>query len=142
VFVKGDSVRDAALFLECSPDHCAAKAVKDCDVLFRRGELMKHLERFMLGLLLCAGTLTIGVAMAIGQTKSDSQQTQNKAAPTTARPATTSRGAKVFEQNCSRCHNAPEGFSPSVSGTIAKHMRVRANLSDADYKALRQFLNP
>jgi len=81
--VKGDSVRDAALFLECSPDHCAAKAVKDCDVLFRRGELMKHLERFMLGLLLCAGTLTIGVAMAIGQTKGDSQQTQNKAAPTT-----------------------------------------------------------
>jgi cytochrome c5 len=103
---------------------------------------MKYLEGLMLGLLLCAGTLTVGVVTAVGQNKDNSQQTQNKAAPLATRPAATSRGAKVFEQNCSRCHNAPEGFSPNVSGTIAKHMRVRANLSDADYKALRQFLNP
>jgi cytochrome c5 len=52
------------------------------------------------------------------------------------------RGERVFQQNCSRCHNAPEGFSQSISGTIATHMRVRANLSDADYKALLRFLNP
>jgi cytochrome c5 len=52
------------------------------------------------------------------------------------------RGQQVFNQNCSRCHNAPEGFSPSISGTIAMHMRVRASLSDADYKALLRFLNP
>jgi cytochrome c5 len=52
------------------------------------------------------------------------------------------RGQQVFEQNCARCHNAPEGFSSSISGTVAMHMRVRAGLSDADYKALRRFLNP
>ena len=52
------------------------------------------------------------------------------------------RGQQVFEQNCSRCHNAPEGFSPQITGTIAMHMRVRANLSAADYEALRRFLNP
>jgi cytochrome c5 len=52
------------------------------------------------------------------------------------------RGQQVFEQNCSRCHNAPEGFSPRISGTIARHMRVRAALGDEDYKALRRFLNP
>ena len=52
------------------------------------------------------------------------------------------RGQKVFEQNCARCHNAPEGFAPSISGTIATHMRVRAGLSEADYKALLRFLNP
>ncbi len=52
------------------------------------------------------------------------------------------RGQQVFEQNCSRCHNPPEGFSPRISGTIAMHMRVRANLSDKDYKALLHFLNP
>lgn len=56
--------------------------------------------------------------------------------------AHTDRGQQVFEQNCSRCHNAPEGFSPHISGTIAMHMRVRANLSAADYEALRRFLNP
>jgi hypothetical protein len=48
----------------------------------------------------------------------------------------------VFEENCSRCHNAPEGFPPSISGTIATHMRVRAGLSEADYKALLRYLNP
>ena len=52
------------------------------------------------------------------------------------------RGQQVFEENCARCHNAPEGFSSNISGTVAMHMRVRASLSDADYKALRKFLNP
>jgi cytochrome c2 len=51
-------------------------------------------------------------------------------------------GQKVFEQNCGRCHNAPQGFSPSISGTVSRHMRVRANLSQADYEALLRFLNP
>jgi hypothetical protein len=59
-----------------------------------------------------------------------------------AQTAAPDRGQQVFEQNCSRCHNAPEGFSPHISGTIAMHMRVRANLSEADYRELRRFLNP
>jgi cytochrome c5 len=52
------------------------------------------------------------------------------------------RGEQVFHQNCYRCHQEPQGFSPSISGTVARHMRVRANLSDDDYKALLKFLNP
>jgi mono/diheme cytochrome c family protein len=103
---------------------------------------MMRLEKFELGLLLLAGSLTVGVAFAVGQTQEKSQQSGNKTASQAAKTASPSRGAKVFEQNCSRCHNAPEGFSSSVSGTIAMHMRVRANLSDEDYKSLRQFLNP
>jgi cytochrome c5 len=51
-------------------------------------------------------------------------------------------GQQVFEQNCSRCHNAPQGFSPRISGTVTKHMRVRAGLSSEDEKALLRFLNP
>lgn len=103
---------------------------------------MKHLVTSMLGLLLLAGTWTVGVALAVGQTKGNSQQPQKKAAPLATRTASPTYGEKVFEQNCARCHNAPEGFSSSISGTVAMHMRVRAILSDADYKALRQFLNP
>jgi mono/diheme cytochrome c family protein len=71
------------------------------------------------------------------------QQTQS--APEPQKPASASapdRGQQVFEQNCSRCHNPPEGFSPRISGTVALHMRVRANLSDRDYKELLHFLNP
>lgn len=52
------------------------------------------------------------------------------------------RGQQVFDRNCSRCHEAPEGFSPRISRTVAMHMRIRASLSEAEYQALLQFLNP
>lgn len=103
---------------------------------------MKQLNKFVPEFLLCAAMMIIGVAVAIGQTKESSQKPQSRTASQSTRPAASNRGATVFEQNCSRCHNTPQGFPPSVSGTIAMHMRVRANLSDEDYKALRQFLNP
>jgi len=51
-------------------------------------------------------------------------------------------GQRVFEQNCSRCHNPPDGFSPRISGTVVRHMRVRANLSEADLKAIMKFFHP
>lgn len=51
-------------------------------------------------------------------------------------------GQRIFEQNCSRCHNAPEGFSPNISGTIVRHMRVRASLSKHDAEELLRFFNP
>ena len=51
-------------------------------------------------------------------------------------------GDQVFAENCSRCHNAPELFSPRISGTIIRHMRVRASLSKEDEQALLRFLNP
>jgi cytochrome c5 len=98
---------------------------------------MNHLGQLTRGILLIAATA------AIGQTKSSPpQRPQSKTSPKAVHTANPDRGQQVFNQNCSRCHNAPEGFSPSISGTIAMHMRVRANLSDADYKALLRFLNP
>ena len=51
-------------------------------------------------------------------------------------------GQRIFEQNCSRCHNAPEGFSPRITGTIVRHMRVRASLSKHDEEELLHFFNP
>lgn len=52
------------------------------------------------------------------------------------------QGERVFKQNCSRCHTAPEGFSPRIAGTIIRHMRVRASLSQQDERALMRYLNP
>jgi cytochrome c5 len=98
---------------------------------------MKHLGRIALGWLVLAAT-----AVAIGQTNSSPQQSQAQATPKAVHAVNPSRGQQVFEQNCSRCHNAPEGFSPRISGTIPMHMRVRASLSEADYKALLRFFNP
>ncbi len=52
------------------------------------------------------------------------------------------RGSRLFRQNCSRCHNAPESFSPSISDTVLRHMSVRASLSMRDKADLLRFLNP
>lgn len=51
-------------------------------------------------------------------------------------------GQRIFDQNCARCHNAPEGFSPGITGTIVRHMRVRANLSRHDEQVLIHYFNP
>ena len=53
-----------------------------------------------------------------------------------------SDGQTIFEQNCARCHNPPDGFSPRISGTIVRHMRVRASLSAHDEQELLRFFNP
>lgn len=93
-------------------------------------------------LLLIAVVVTTS-SLVIGQSKTapkKTSQTAQKASQPTDSSA--SDGERVFKQNCSRCHNAPEGFSPSISGTIVRHMRVRANLSERDVQALLRFFNP
>jgi mono/diheme cytochrome c family protein len=97
---------------------------------------MNYAERIMVG------CVVLAASAAIAQTKTKSQSAQPPTSSKADRAAIPDRGQQVFNQNCSRCHNAPEGFPPSVSGTIARHMRVRASLSEADYKALLRFLNP
>jgi cytochrome c5 len=70
------------------------------------------------------------------------QQTHHAAKSHPPAPAATSDGERVFQQNCSRCHNAPQSFSPRISYAVIRHMRVRASLSAADEKALLKFMNP
>jgi mono/diheme cytochrome c family protein len=59
-----------------------------------------------------------------------------------ASPQQEDDGERIFKQNCSRCHNEPEGFSPRISATIVRHMRVRASLSKHDEEELLHFFNP
>ncbi len=51
-------------------------------------------------------------------------------------------GQRKFDANCSRCHNAPQQLSPALTGTVVRHMRVRANLSAQDEKDILKFLAP
>ncbi len=55
---------------------------------------------------------------------------------------TQNEGEQVFQTHCSRCHTAPDGFSPRISGTIVRHMRVRASLSQHEEETLVRFFNP
>ena len=65
-----------------------------------------------------------------------------KAPKNTAVHAKEDEGSRIFAQNCARCHNAPDGFSPHISGTVVRHMRVRASLSKHDEEELMRFFNP
>jgi cytochrome c5 len=51
-------------------------------------------------------------------------------------------GERKFNANCSRCHSAPEQLSPSLTGTVVRHMRVRASLSAQDEKDILKYLAP
>ena len=63
------------------------------------------------------------------------QSPQNTAGATsrTAQPAAPANpGERAFRANCGRCHNPPEQLSPRITGTVLRHMRVRALLSPQD----------
>lgn len=96
-------------------------------------------------LAICVTVLTASqlLAQAIEHSKPQAESQQASAAkPAPLKQGSGEDGQDVYLQNCARCHNAPDHFSPSISGTVAHHMRVRANLSEKEYKALLLFLNP
>lgn len=80
--------------------------------------------------------------LVLAQSSGAGPAKQPKPKPTQAQLQQSAEGGRVFVQNCSRCHNAPEGFSPRISGSIVRHMRVRANLSEKDVEAILRFFNP
>jgi hypothetical protein len=57
-------------------------------------------------------------------------------------PKQTDVGEQKFQQNCSRCHNAPQELPRRISGTVVLHMRARASLSAADARAILHYLAP
>jgi cytochrome c5 len=93
-------------------------------------------------LMLMMGSIMLTATIVASQSPQPSKQQPRQTTTVANHPTAEQRGQKVFEQNCSRCHNSPEGFPPNISSTIATHMRVRAGLSEADYKALLRYLNP
>jgi cytochrome c5 len=82
------------------------------------------------------------VLRAASQDNPSSAKAGKPAAATNPAQQYIDQGDRIFHQQCSRCHNAPEGFSPRISGTIVRHMRVRASLSKQQGEELLRFLNP
>jgi cytochrome c5 len=57
-------------------------------------------------------------------------------------PAHMDPAERAFQANCNRCHSAPETLSPRITGTVVRHMRVRANLSAEEERLILSYLNP
>lgn len=51
-------------------------------------------------------------------------------------------GAQLWGETCNRCHLAPSpaDFNDTDWATISMHMRIRANLADAEIKKIQEFL--
>jgi cytochrome c5 len=91
---------------------------------------------------IAVSVILLSSVITMGAQSPDKQPTQGKKPAAANKVHEENQGQRVFDQNCSRCHNTPDGFSPHVSGTVARHMRVRAQLSEHDYQELLRFLNP
>jgi cytochrome c5 len=85
---------------------------------------------------------SVALAQTATQDRVPSTQPHNNHTATHAPQQHEDAGTRIFRQNCSRCHNTPEGFSPRISGTVLRHMSVRASLSMRDKAELLRFLNP
>lgn len=111
--------------------------------------MRKLISHFGLSLALSAGLISLMTIPAFSSSGPAHDKAHSKDGPArqehanNATPATEqSAGEQKFKQNCSRCHRSPEGFSPHISGTILRHMRVRASLSAQDERDILHFLNP
>ena len=49
--------------------------------------------------------------------------------------------AQAYKANCLRCHAEPRKFSEREMVTVMRHMRVRANLTEAEEKAILRYLS-
>ena len=103
----------------------------------------RHIQTVALGMgALLAPLVIAGQANSTAKQPAPHKTAVHSQSPTLKGTQSTSEGERIFAQNCSRCHNSPEGFSPSISGTVVRHMRVRAQLSQHDAQELLRFFNP
>jgi mono/diheme cytochrome c family protein len=101
------------------------------------GEIVKTLKWAAFGQIFAMPFLVLAQSPA-----TTSPQTATSQAKPVQKQSYANDGARIFTQNCSRCHNAPDGFSPRIAGSVVRHMRVRANLSEKDAQAVLRFFNP
>jgi mono/diheme cytochrome c family protein len=59
-----------------------------------------------------------------------------------ARGGSSDSGARLWAQNCTRCHNSrsPDSYSNAQWEVAMLHMRVRANLTAEEHKSILEFL--
>ena len=64
------------------------------------------------------------------------------ARPNSAPPVISSKvdGELVYKTNCTRCHNTPPSMTERQTRVVVSHMRVRANLTESDAKAILRYL--
>jgi mono/diheme cytochrome c family protein len=81
------------------------------------------------------GTLVLASSLFAG---SPSARKEASAAVVNSADADSMRveGEKRFHANCGRCHAVPQKFPPRMMGTVLRHMRVRATITEEDRRLI------
>jgi len=93
--------------------------------------------------ILIIGTVVLGATLtAIAGPKADSASAvvENPPAATQVNPAWMIEGQKRYATNCGRCHQPPHKFSAREMAMAARHMRVRAMLTQDDMKYVMYYM--
>ena len=91
--------------------------------------------------------LAIGAAVAAGAKTGNKDNNKDVATstPTTNHSAQDDplrlEGERAYHANCGRCHMAPPKFSPRMMGTIVRHMRVRATITDQEMRSILHYMS-
>jgi cytochrome c5 len=99
-------------------------------------------------MLLAVGLLQLSCLLILAQAPTSSAGNKSQQVSTQQAPSANAgsmqqdRGEKKFQQNCSRCHNAPTELPTHSTGTVMLHMRVRASLSADDARDILHYLAP
>lgn len=105
---------------------------------------MKLSSQTTTALLLCALALS-SFAMSASSSTGSSSSAENASAAAAVSHVTDSENMRVegerrFHANCGRCHAAPQKFPPRMMGTILRHMRVRATITEEDRRLILLYM--
>jgi cytochrome c5 len=97
-----------------------------------------HYQRLVLISLLVIAVADLSSNALAGPTETQAHSNDIAASRSRNEPS----GEELWSNNCQRCHNLqpPTMYSPAQWDIIVHHMRVRANLTGADQRAIAEFL--
>lgn len=105
---------------------------------------MKTRTAVSAALLVLAMFLALAAVAKTGNTKDAAKDTPVTTTATTTQSEQDNNmrleGEKRFRANCGRCHTAPPKFPPRMMGTIVRHMRVRATITDQDTRLILRYM--
>ena len=90
--------------------------------------------------LLLLAALICAVAIWAQEARVLPSRATTPAKPARTKPIEAVDADRAYKANCSRCHVAPRKFSERKEATVMQHMRVRANRTEAETKAILHYL--
>lgn len=99
---------------------------------------MNKLSSTLLAITLVLGAFSLILVAAQTEQKTKDQSTAKPKAEDKIREGFSPD--QVYKSNCTRCHSELPKVSERRTKTIVRHMRVRANLTQAEAKAVLEYM--